>query len=66
MKCVVNGKEHELPVGTSVEQLIERIGLAHAVCAAEVDERLIPKGERASVILEEGQRVEVVTLIGGG
>jgi len=66
MKCVVNGEQREIPERTSVEGLIEMIGLGEAVCAAEVDQRIIPKRERDSVILEEGQRIEIVTLIGGG
>lgn len=66
MKCIVNGEEHEIPEHTSVEALIERVGLGDAVCAAEVDRRTVPKRERGKVMLREGQRVEIVTLIGGG
>ncbi|MBO6513323.1 MAG: sulfur carrier protein ThiS [Phycisphaerales bacterium] len=66
MKCVVNGQERELEDGVSVEGLIELMGMGDAVCAVEVEKKLVPKRERASCVLCDGPRVEIVTLIGGG
>ncbi len=66
MKVIVNGESREVPEPTSVEGLIELMGLGRAVCAAEVDKAIVPKRERATTLLREGQRVEIVTLIGGG
>ncbi len=66
MICTVNGQSRELPEGTSVEELIELLGLAGAICAAEVDQRIVPKRERSQTILQEGQTIEIVTLVGGG
>lgn len=66
MNCVVNGESRELEDGLHVEGLIELLGMKDAVCAVEVEKKLVPKRERASCVLLDGQRVEVVTLIGGG
>ncbi|MDF1808601.1 MAG: sulfur carrier protein ThiS [Phycisphaerales bacterium] len=66
MKCIVNGESKNLPDGLTVEGLIEHLGLASAICAAEVDKKIVPKRERSSCILIEGQQVEIVTLVGGG
>lgn len=66
MHCIVNGQEMELPEHTTVAQLIERLGLSDAICAAEIDRELVPKRERGEREIREGQRVEVVTLVGGG
>ncbi len=66
MQCVVNGQPMELPEHTTVAELIARLGLSDAICAAEVDRELVPKRERAERVLQGGQRVEVVTLVGGG
>jgi len=66
MNLVVNGEAREVPDSTSVEGLIELMGMGNAVCAAEVDKAIVPKRERATTLLREGQRVEIVTLIGGG
>jgi sulfur carrier protein len=56
----------ELPEGTTVAGLIERMGLSDAICAAEVDRELVPKRQRGERVLRGGERVEVVTLVGGG
>ena len=66
MNCIVNGESREMPEGMSVEGLIELLGMSDAICAAEVDKKLVPKRERVSCILQDGQRVEIVSLIGGG
>jgi sulfur carrier protein len=56
----------ELPEGTTVAQLIDRLGLSDAICAAEIDRELVPRRARAEREILDGQRVEVVTLVGGG
>jgi len=66
MKCMVNGESKELPDGMNVEGLIEMLGMSDAICAAEVEKKLVPKRDRGTTVLEDGQRVEIVTLIGGG
>lgn len=66
MECVVNGQSMELPEDTTVARLIERLGLSDAICAAEVDKELVPKRDRATRVLRAGERIEVVTLVGGG
>ena len=66
MNCIVNGQPHELPDETSVEDLIEILGLSTSICAAEVDKKIVPKRERSETMLHDGQTVEIVTLVGGG
>lgn len=66
MLCIVNGQPMELSEHTTVADLIVRMGLSDAVCAAEVDRRLVPKRDRSETVLRPGQAVEVVTLVGGG
>tara|TARA_R110002072_G_scaffold42064_21_gene119086 strand:- start:409129 stop:409329 length:201 start_codon:yes stop_codon:yes gene_type:complete len=66
MKCTVNGELRELPDQTTVEGLVELLGLGGAVCAAEVDQKIVPRRERSETVLLDGQTVEIVTLVGGG
>ncbi len=66
MNCTVNGEPRELPEGITVQGLIELLGMGDGICAAEVDQKLVTKRERADVVLVDGQRVEIVSLIGGG
>ena len=66
MNCTVNGQPRELPDDTTVEDLIEILGLSTSICAAEVDKKIVPKRERSETILQDGQTIEIVTLVGGG
>ena len=62
----VNGEAHELPAGSSIPALLERLGLKDAACAVEVNRELVPKRQHAATELRDGDTIEVVTLVGGG
>jgi sulfur carrier protein len=66
LKLTVNGEPHEAPEGSTVRQLVERLGLAGRAVAVEVNKRLVPKREHETHQLQDGNAVEVVTLVGGG
>jgi thiamine biosynthesis protein ThiS len=66
MALRVNAEPTRVPHGTTLAQLIERLGLASTVCAAEVNRTLVPRSRRAEHHLSEGDDVEIVTLVGGG
>lgn len=62
----VNGTRRRVAAGTTVEALIRELGLRPELVAAEVERRLVPRTERARRALVAGERVELVTLVGGG
>jgi sulfur carrier protein len=66
MKITVNGQERYVPEGISLGELIRELGLDKGACAAEVNAELVPRREHAGRGLQEGDRVELVTLVGGG
>lgn len=66
MKVIVNGEARDVRDGLTVADLIRELGLLKAACAAEVNRRLVPKREHESRLLEEGDHIELVTLVGGG
>ena len=66
MRVAVNGEERELPVGTTVHALLEALSLETVRVAVERNGELCPRPEHATTELAEGDRVEVVTLVGGG
>jgi thiamine biosynthesis protein ThiS len=66
MRILVNGKQESLPEGATVADLVRRLGLESAPCAAEVNKALVPKREHPTRALAEGDQVELVTLVGGG
>ena len=65
MNILVNGEPREVPAGFSVAQLLDQLQLTRHV-AVEVNLEILPRRQHAERVLLEGDRVEVVTLVGGG
>lgn len=66
MQVVVNGARQEVPEGTTVSELVRKLGLSKHACAAEVNKALVPRREQEGRALADGDVVELVTLVGGG
>ena len=66
MKVVVNGEEREVAAGTTVGELVNVLELTSERVAVERNGRIVQRAEHGRVVLSEGDRVEVVTLVGGG
>ncbi len=66
IRIELNGDPRELRAGTSVAGLIEQLGLRPEVVAVEVNQDLVPRAQHARREIAPGDRVEVVTLVGGG
>ncbi|PHS01533.1 MAG: thiamine biosynthesis protein ThiS [Blastopirellula sp.] len=66
MKIQLNEKPQEVQAGATVAQLIESLDLNPKHVAVEVNMELIPRTQHAEHELQEGDSLEVVTLVGGG
>ena len=67
VKLTVNGDQRDLADGATVAFLLEELELAGQVSwPVEVNRELVPKARHADHVLADGDRVEVVTLVGGG
>ncbi|WP_445939702.1 sulfur carrier protein ThiS [Pseudomonas sp.] len=66
MHVQLNGEAFELPDGTSVAELIDRLDLAGRRVAVELNLDIVPRSQHATTALREGDQVEVVHAIGGG
>ncbi len=66
MKLTVNAEVRELADGATVADLLRDLGLADKPVAVEVNRQVIAKRLHAEHTLAEGDRVELVTLVGGG
>ncbi len=62
----LNGAEHEVAVGDTIAALVASLGFCGEQVAVERNCRLVPRAEHGNVVLEEGDAIEVVTLVGGG
>ena len=63
---VVNGEERQVPAGTTVLALVELLGLAGRKVAVEKNREVVPRAHHASELLADGDRIELVTFVGGG
>lgn len=66
MKLTVNGEEHDAPDGATVAGLLAHLQLVAPRVAVEVNRVLVPRARHAEHLLAEGDRVEIVTFVGGG
>ena len=66
MQLTVNGQDRELEEGTTIAQLLEQLELDPRMLAVERNLNLVPRTQHANTPLAEGDRIEVVTLVGGG
>jgi sulfur carrier protein len=66
MNLVVNGQVVEAEAGATVAVLCEKLGFKGKAVAVEVNKQLVPKKRHAETALHPDDRVEIVTLVGGG
>lgn len=62
----VNGESIGLSEGTTVAELVQRLNLGRGACAVELNRRVVPKRDHVACVVDDGDVVEVVTLVGGG
>ncbi|HTR51836.1 MAG TPA: sulfur carrier protein ThiS [Kofleriaceae bacterium] len=63
---VINGETRTVAQGTTVAALVESLGLGDRRVAVERNREVIPRAEHGSTLLAAGDRLEVVTFVGGG
>jgi len=66
LTLTVNGEARALPGPATVAQLLDRLGFDRRRVAVEVNQAVVPAARHAETPLADGDRVEVVTLVGGG
>ena len=66
MEILVNGESLVVPEAISVAGLLEHLQLTGKHVAVEVNLRIVPRDRHAEHRLHSGDRLEVVTLVGGG
>jgi len=66
IEITVNGSGRTMPAGSTAEDLVALLGLAGRPVAVEWNEQVVPRAGLAGCRLSAGDRVELVTLVGGG
>lgn len=66
MRIQVNGQDREFADGATIAHLLSELGVTQPHVAVEVNLEVVPRAQHKQTALNEGDRVEVVTLVGGG
>jgi sulfur carrier protein len=68
MRLYLNGEELEVPEGITLSELIKSLNIRvrEVGFAVAVNEEVVPKSKYESHKLSDGDRVEIVHLVGGG
>ena len=66
MKITLNGSSYEIDGPVSLEGLLRHIGLEGKPVVIELNEVAVFQRDYATTAVEEGARIEVVTLAAGG
>lgn len=66
MRLVLNGADRETPELATVADLAAWLGLPAFGSAIELNGTVVRKADQAVTSLREGDRLEVVRLVGGG
>jgi thiamine biosynthesis protein ThiS len=66
MNITLNGNQHLHQGSGTLVELLKELGTRPEQVAILVNDRIVPKGEREAFRLHEGDRVEILTFMGGG
>ena len=66
MTIEVNGQSRDVAEDTTVAALLSEMGVIQPHVAVEVNLEVVPRARHAETGLRDGDRLEVVTLVGGG
>ncbi len=66
MRIVLNGEEREVADGITVAGLLATLDVPRRYVAVELNREIVPRSRHAETALSEGDRIEIVTMVGGG
>jgi len=66
VEIIVNDQSRSVAEGISVAGLLDELNLVGKHVAVEVNLQLVPRAQHTEHRLADGDRLEIVTLVGGG
>ncbi|MEO1029124.1 MAG: sulfur carrier protein ThiS [Pseudomonadota bacterium] len=66
MQIVINGEPREIAPGLTLAKFVETLPGDPRGIAIERNLEIVPKSEHGAVVLEDGDKLEVVRFVGGG
>jgi sulfur carrier protein len=66
MQVTVNGESRQVSQDLTLAQLVRELGLEKNPIAIELNREVVPRDRHGATRLRDGDRLEIVTLVGGG
>jgi len=66
ISIIVNGEERSVGPGRSIAAMLESIGLNPAKVAVERNLKVVPRSSLGEIVVNEGDKFEIVHFVGGG
>jgi sulfur carrier protein len=66
ISLVLNGKERQLPREMPIASLLETLGVDRRTVAVAKNGDVVPRDTFDRVVVRQGDRIEVVRMVGGG
>jgi sulfur carrier protein len=66
MQLTINGQSRQIAENATVAELLDELKLNGKPVAVEVNLELVPRQRHGEHRLADGDRLEIVTLVGGG
>lgn len=66
MQVILNDKPHNINDGATVADLLRGLNMEPVRVAVEINEDIVSRKTFAETRIREGDRIEIVTFVGGG
>jgi thiamine biosynthesis protein ThiS len=66
MTVTVNGQRRDLSGPTTVADLLRQLEISQRGVAVEINQNIVPRARLTEHVLTDGDKLEIVTLAGGG
>ena len=63
---IANGQPRDIPAGSTIADLLHALQIAHKRVVAQLDGEIVTRETFDQVILREGSKLELITMVGGG
>ncbi|WP_116044072.1 sulfur carrier protein ThiS [Amycolatopsis palatopharyngis] len=66
MRAQVNGTEHEFADGSTLTEVLEKVGANRRGVAVALDGEVVRRGSWAEAVVPPGAHIEILTAVQGG
>ena len=66
MNILLNNKPETIFDGLTIKKLLEQKNIQNKYFAVEINQKIIPKSDHGSYLIKDGDKIEIITAIGGG